>query len=58
MRLTQPLTADESRIDLALRKQYRKHADQDRALTLFRMARKTSDQSMLERVADLLLEKS
>lgn len=60
MRHTQPLTADEQRIDDALRSQHRSHADQDRALTLFRMAHRGPRDARvlrLERVADLLVEK-
>lgn len=57
MRYCQPLTPDENAIDLALRKQHRSHADQDRALSEYRLAvrfRKDRPQR-LERVADLLL---
>lgn len=38
MRHTQPLTAHENQIDLALRKEHRTHAEQDKALVLFRMS--------------------
>ena len=55
MRHTQPLTADEERIDSALRKQHRTHADQDRALTLYRAALRFNDERSFERVADLML---
>jgi len=57
MRQTQPLSADENAIDLALRKQHRSHADQDRALSEYRLAvRSGRDRSLrLERVANLLL---
>lgn len=61
MRHTQPLTADEQRIDDALRAQHRSHVDQDKALTLFRMARRGTQETRaerLERVADLLVEKA
>lgn len=58
MRQTQPLNVDESRLDLAMRTQRRSHAEQDRALTLYRAARSSSDDLLLERVADLLLEKT
>ena len=52
------MTADESRIDAALRKQHRTHAEQDQALTMFRLAHRQpldvrSDR--LERVADILV---
>lgn len=57
MRQTHPLTADENAIDQALRKQHRSHADQDRALSEYRLAlRFTKERAgRLERVADLLL---
>lgn len=58
MRQIQPLTAEESRVDLAMRKLHRTHAAQDAALTLFRLAyRARSDvrSQRLESVADLLL---
>ena len=57
MRHTQPLTAEEDRVDRAMRSQHRSHAEQDRALTEFRLARlRSSDRSdRLTRVADLLL---
>ena len=57
MRYCQPLTADESVIDLALRKQHRSHADQDRALSEYRLALRFVEErpQRLERVADLLL---
>lgn len=57
MRHTQPLTADEQRIDSVLRDRHRSHADQDKALTLFRLAqRESSDRpKLLERTADILL---
>lgn len=59
MRHTQPLTADEQRIDLALSKQCRSHAERDLALTRFRMALRARHQRshQLEQVADLLLRK-
>lgn len=59
MRHTQPLTADEQRVDSAMRKQHRTHAAQDEALILFRLARRDRldvRSERLERVADLLLE--
>lgn len=60
MRHTQPLTADEQRIDELLRSQHRSHVDQDKALTLFRMAHRGTREvraQRLERVADYLVEK-
>lgn len=57
MRHTQPLTADEDRIDSALRKQHRTHAEQDEALTRYRLAlvMRRDVSRNCERVADLLL---
>jgi hypothetical protein len=57
MRHTQPLTADEERIDSALRKQHRTHAQQDEALTRYRLAVVLNrDHAFnVERVADLML---
>jgi len=57
MRHTRPLSAEEERVDLAMRKQRRTHAEQDRALTEFRFARlRAAERSeRLARVADLLL---
>lgn len=57
MRYCQPLTPDECDIDLALRKQHRSHADQDRALSEYRLAVRFAKErpQRLERVADLLL---
>lgn len=57
MRHTQPLTTEENRVDIAMRKQHRSHAQQDAALSAFRLAHLRSDQreSMLERTADLML---
>ncbi|WP_158543214.1 hypothetical protein [Dyella psychrodurans] len=51
------MTADEERIDVALRKQHRSHASQDEALTRFRMAQRFTNMrtAQLERVADLLV---
>jgi hypothetical protein len=54
------LTADEQKVDSALRIQHRTHADQDAALTLFRLAHRASSDvrsERLERVADLLVGK-
>lgn len=50
------MTADEQRIDAALAKQNRTHAERDLALTRFRFAHLRPDQRSghLERVADLL----
>ncbi len=60
MRHTQPMTADESRLDLAMRKQCRTHAEQDAALSAFRLAhlQPSSRPKLLERAADLLLDGS
>jgi hypothetical protein len=57
MRHTQPLTADEERIDAALRKQHRTHAQQDEALTRYRLAvvLDRDPTANLGRVADLIL---
>lgn len=57
MRHTQPLTADEQRIDAALARGRRSLAERDKALTAFRYAlfvpaHRTRE---LERVADMLL---
>lgn len=57
MRHTQPLTADEQRIDSAMRAQHRTHQEQDAALTMYRMARRAEQgvrSERFERVADLL----
>jgi len=56
MRHTQPMTADEQRIDAALAKLNRTHAERDLALTRFRFAllRRDVRPVELERVADLL----
>lgn len=60
MRQTQPMTAEENAIDLAMRKQNRTHVAQDRALNTYRLAVQTrtasSRSDLLERCADLLLE--
>jgi hypothetical protein len=60
VRHTQPLTADEQRIDVVMRKAHRTHADQDAALSLFRLAQLQRDKRevLLERTADLLLIRS
>lgn len=60
MRHTQPLTADEERVDVVLRKKHRSHADQDEALTRYRMAQRGGcDRAVhVERVADLMLAES
>jgi hypothetical protein len=60
VRYTQPLTADEERIDSALRLQHRSHADQDTALQLYRIAQRSDAfrTHHLTRVADLLLGES
>jgi hypothetical protein len=42
MRHTQPLTAEEQRIDLAMRKEHRSHAQQDAALSSYRLAQRVS----------------
>jgi hypothetical protein len=57
MRHTQPLTADEQRIDAALAKGHRSHAECDKALTAYRYALRTPAHRAreLERVADMLL---
>lgn len=58
MRHTQPMTAEESRVDLVMRKQHRTHAEQDAALTLFRLAHLSCldvRSERLESVANLLL---
>lgn len=57
MRHTQPMTSEEQRIDQAMRKEHRSHAQQDAALSAFRLAQLRADQreSMLERTADLML---
>jgi hypothetical protein len=57
MRHTQPLTAEEQRIDQAMRKEHRSHAQQDAALSAYRLAHCFTDQRerMLERTADLML---
>lgn len=57
MRHTQPLTAEEQRIDQAMRKEHRSHAQQDAALSAYRLAHRFADQRerMLERTADLML---
>jgi hypothetical protein len=59
MRHTQPLTADEERVDLVLRRQHRSHAVQDEALTRYRMAKRYTNGDVrsrhLERCADLML---
>jgi hypothetical protein len=57
MRHTQPLTADEQRIDAALVAGRRSHAERDRALTTYRYALRVSAHRAreLERVADMLL---
>ncbi|GGY20825.1 hypothetical protein GCM10008098_11850 [Rhodanobacter panaciterrae] len=51
------MTAEEQRIDQAMRKEHRSHAQQDAALSAFRLAHLRSDkrESMLERTADLML---
>lgn len=58
MRYTQPLTADEQSVDAAMRQQHRSECEQDRALTLYRMARRASTKEAaterLDRVAELL----
>lgn len=57
MRRTQPLTADEQRVDFAMRNQHRTHAEQDLALTMYRMAQRAQQgvrEERLERVATLL----
>jgi hypothetical protein len=57
MRRTQPLTADEQRIDSAMRSQRRTHEEQDAALTMYRMAQRAEQGvrcERLERVGDLL----
>lgn len=58
MRTTHPLNADEQRIDSAMRLQHRNYAQQDEALTLFRVARlkECVRSAMLERCADLLVD--
>jgi hypothetical protein len=57
MRHTQPLTADEQRIDAALAAGRRSHAERDKALTAYRYALRTPAYRAreLERVADILL---
>jgi hypothetical protein len=57
MRRTQPLTADEQRVDFAMRNQHRTHVDQDLALTMYRMAQRAQQgvrEERLERFATLL----
>lgn len=60
MRHTQPLTAEENAIDAAMRQQHRSHAEQDKALSQYRLAirAKADRPEQLERVADLLLGRS
>jgi len=60
VRHTQPFTAEEQRIDQAMRKQHRSHAQQDAALSTFRLAQLQRDkrEALLERTADLLLNRS
>jgi len=57
MRHTQPMTAEEQRIDQAMRKEHRSHAQQDAALSAFRLAQiqPSSRPALLERTEDLLL---
>ena len=58
MRHTQPLSSDEQLVDVAIRKRGGSHSEQDRALTLYRMAQRRGDVTRyvhLERVADLVL---
>lgn len=57
MRHTQPLTLEEERIDLAMRKQHRTHQEQDLALTMYRIAQRAQRAvraQSLEDVATLL----
>jgi hypothetical protein len=58
VRHTQPLTADENRIDEVMRKQHRSHAQQDGALSAFRLAQLKREQRelLLERTADFILD--
>jgi hypothetical protein len=59
MRHTQPLTADESSLDMAMRSQRRTDGQCDLALTTYRLARHRARlperRRLLERTADLLL---
>lgn len=57
MRHTQPLTAEEQRVDAAMRGMHRSDAQRDMALTCYRLAqRSTRDRvRLLERTADLIL---
>ena len=57
MRHTQPLTAEEQRVDQAMRKQNRFHAQQDAALSCYRLAQRQPENrpALLERTADLML---
>lgn len=57
MRHTQPMTAEELRVDAAMRRQSRTHEQQDKALTLYRVAlmRRDARAVLLERTADLIL---
>lgn len=53
MRHTQPLTLEEERIDVAMRKQHRTHLDQDLALTMYRMAQRAQQAVRAERLEDV-----
>jgi hypothetical protein len=57
VRHTQPLSAEEQRIDVALARCHRSHAERDQALTAFRYAFCTPAhrERELERVADYLV---
>ena len=57
MRHTQPMNAEEQRVDSVMREQHRSHAEQDAALTLYRMAQRAERgvrSERLDRVASLL----
>lgn len=59
MRHTQPLTAEEQRIDSAIRARGGSHTHQDEALTRYRLGQRRSNDvtrhENLSRVADLML---
>lgn len=57
MRHTQPLTAEEQRLDAALRREGRTDRDADLAMTCYRVAQYSARDrdAMAQRVADVLL---
>lgn len=58
MRHTQPLNAEEQRVDAAMRNQHRTHAECDEALQWYRLSCAAASRALaterLEKVADLL----